>query len=135
MASEDKLGISSDQIALVCETDLFSMYGLPKIHKQDVPLPSILSMTGSAQHQLAQWLTSVIDPVFHFILPIVFPIPLLLLTKSKLLTFLHLSFLAPMVSVTFLLMFHSHKLLKSVQMLCIMASLLRLLFLLQFLLS
>ena len=39
------------------------MYGLPKIHKQDVPLRSILSMTGSAQHQLAQWLTSVIDPV------------------------------------------------------------------------
>ena len=38
------------------------MYGLPKIHKQDVPLRPILSMTGSAQHQLAQWLTSVIDP-------------------------------------------------------------------------
>ena len=29
------------------------MYGLPKIHKQDVPLRPILSMTGSAQHQLA----------------------------------------------------------------------------------
>ena len=39
------------------------MYGLPKIHKQDVPLRPILSMAGSAQHQLAQWLTSVIDPV------------------------------------------------------------------------
>ena len=39
------------------------MYDLPKIHKQDVPLPPILLMTGSAQHQLAQWLTSVIDPV------------------------------------------------------------------------
>ena len=39
------------------------MYGLPKIHKQDVPLRPILSMTGSAQHQLAQWLTSVIDSV------------------------------------------------------------------------
>ena len=39
------------------------MYGLPKIHKQDVPLRLILSMTGSAQHRLAQWLTSVIDPV------------------------------------------------------------------------
>ena len=39
------------------------MYGLPKIHKQDVPFRSILSMTGSAQHQLAQWLKSVIDPV------------------------------------------------------------------------
>ena len=39
------------------------MYGLPKIHKQDVPLRPILSMTGSAHHQLAQWLTSVIDHV------------------------------------------------------------------------
>ena len=32
------------------------MYGLPKIHKKDVPLHPILSMTGSAQHQLAKWL-------------------------------------------------------------------------------
>ena len=39
------------------------MYGLPKIHKQDVLLRPILSMTGSARHQLPQWLTSVIDPV------------------------------------------------------------------------
>ena len=30
------------------------MYDLPKIYKQDVPLRPILSMTGSAQHQLAQ---------------------------------------------------------------------------------
>ena len=33
------------------------MYGLPKIHKKDVPLRPILSMTGLAQHQLAKWLT------------------------------------------------------------------------------
>ena len=39
------------------------MYGLPKIHEKDVPLRPILSMTGSAQHQLAQWLTLVIDSV------------------------------------------------------------------------
>ena len=39
------------------------MYGLPKIHKQDVPLRPILSMTASAQHQLARRLTSVINPV------------------------------------------------------------------------
>ena len=39
------------------------MYDLRKIHKQGVPLRPILSMTGSAQHQLAQWLTSVIDLV------------------------------------------------------------------------
>ena len=41
------------------------MYGLPKIHKKDVPLRPILSMTGSAQHQLAKWLTSLLQPVFQ----------------------------------------------------------------------
>ena len=39
------------------------MYGLPKIHKQDVPLRPILSITGLAQHQLPEWLMSVIDLV------------------------------------------------------------------------
>ena len=39
------------------------MYGLPKIHKKDVPFRPILSMTGSAQHQLATWLTSILQPV------------------------------------------------------------------------
>ena len=41
------------------------MYGLPKIHKKDVPLRPILSMTGSAQHQLAKWLTSLLQPVLQ----------------------------------------------------------------------
>ena len=41
------------------------MYGLPKIHKKDVPLRPILSMTGSAQHQLAKWLTSFLQPVLQ----------------------------------------------------------------------
>ena len=40
-----------------------SMYGLTKIHKKDVTLRPILSMTGSAQHQLAKWLTSLLQPV------------------------------------------------------------------------
>ena len=39
------------------------MCGLPKIHTQDVSLRPILSMTGSAQHQLAQWLTSALNSV------------------------------------------------------------------------
>ena len=39
------------------------MYGLPKVHKKDVPLRPILSMTGSSQHQLAKWLTSLLQPV------------------------------------------------------------------------
>ena len=34
------------------------MYGLPKTHKKDVPLRPIQSMTGSAQHQLAKYLSS-----------------------------------------------------------------------------
>ena len=41
------------------------MYGLPKMHKKDVPLCPILSMTGSAQHQLAKWPTSLLDPVIQ----------------------------------------------------------------------
>ena len=41
------------------------MYGLPKIHKKDVPLRPILSMTGLAQHQLAKWLTSLLQPVLQ----------------------------------------------------------------------
>ena len=37
-------------------------YGLPKTHK-DLPLRPILSMIGSAQHSLAKWLTSILNPV------------------------------------------------------------------------
>ena len=39
------------------------MYGLPKIHKKDVRFRPILAMTGSAQHHLAKWFTSVLQPV------------------------------------------------------------------------
>ena len=38
------------------------MYGLPKTHKKDVPLRPILSMTGSAKHELAKWLTCLLQP-------------------------------------------------------------------------
>ena len=41
------------------------MHGLPKIHKKDVPLRPILSMTRSAQHQLAKWLTSLLQLVLQ----------------------------------------------------------------------
>ena len=41
------------------------MYGLPKIHKKDVPLCPILSMTGSAQHQLAKCITSLLQLVLQ----------------------------------------------------------------------
>jgi len=39
------------------------MYGLPKTHKKDAPLRPILSMTRSAQHELAKWLTCLLQPV------------------------------------------------------------------------
>ena len=48
------------------------MYGLPKTHKNDVPLSPILSMTGSVQHQLAKWLTSVFNPVLQLFLRTVY---------------------------------------------------------------
>ena len=39
------------------------MYRLPKTHKPNVLLRPILSMTGSAHHQLSKWLASLLQPV------------------------------------------------------------------------
>ena len=40
------------------------MYGLPKIHKAEpIPLRPILSLAGSAQHELARWLAEQLQPV------------------------------------------------------------------------
>ena len=39
------------------------LYGLPKTHKTDMPLRPILFMTSSAQHQLAKYLSSLLQPV------------------------------------------------------------------------
>ena len=39
------------------------LYGLPKTHKENVPMRPILSMVGSPTHKLAQWLASLLDPV------------------------------------------------------------------------
>ena len=39
------------------------MYGLPKTHKEDIPLRPILSMIGSSQHELAKWLAEILAPV------------------------------------------------------------------------
>ena len=41
------------------------MHGLLKTHKKDVPLRPILSMTGSAQHELSKWLTCLLQPVLQ----------------------------------------------------------------------
>ena len=45
------------------------------MHKKDVPLHTILLMTNSAQHQLAQWLTPIIDPVHSYTLAIICQTP------------------------------------------------------------
>ena len=39
------------------------MYGLPKTHKENVPLRPILSMIGSSQHEIAKWLSEILEPV------------------------------------------------------------------------
>ena len=39
------------------------IYGLPKIHKQDVPLRPIVSCRGSACHPLSQFLVKIINPL------------------------------------------------------------------------
>ena len=41
------------------------MYGLPKVHKQNVPLRPILAMVGSAQHATAQWLAELLQPALE----------------------------------------------------------------------
>ena len=39
------------------------LYGLPKTHKDGVPLRPILSMIDSAQHELAKFLSATLQPV------------------------------------------------------------------------
>ena len=39
------------------------LYGLPKTHKPGIPLRPILSMVGSSQHQVAQFLAELLQPV------------------------------------------------------------------------
>ena len=40
-------------------------YGVPNIHKADIPLRPILSMINSPQHELAKWLTEILQPVVN----------------------------------------------------------------------
>ena len=42
------------------------MYGLPKIHKTNVPLRPIYSMCHSVRHSLAKWLLECLNPVLEF---------------------------------------------------------------------
>ena len=41
------------------------IYGLPKIHKQNAACRPILSMIGSAQHELAKFLAALLQPVLN----------------------------------------------------------------------
>ena len=39
------------------------LYGLPKTHKDGIPLRPVLSMVGAPQYKLSKWLLSVLEPV------------------------------------------------------------------------
>ena len=39
------------------------LYSLPKIHKKDVPVRPILSMSGSPQYRVSRWLADLLQPV------------------------------------------------------------------------
>ena len=41
------------------------MYGLPKLHKDGVPLRPILSMINAPQHELTKWLAELLKPVVN----------------------------------------------------------------------
>ena len=43
------------------------LYGVPKLHKDGVPLRPILSMINSPYHETAIWLAEVLHPVVNFI--------------------------------------------------------------------
>ena len=44
-------------------TQLPQLYGLPKLHKPDIPMRPILSMSNSPQHKLAKWLAEILQPL------------------------------------------------------------------------
>ena len=60
--------ISKEAYEFICLVGLQRprMYGLPKIHKPNVPLRPILSMCHSVQHSLAKWLVECLNPVLEF---------------------------------------------------------------------
>lgn len=44
-------------------THLPRLYGLPKVHKPDIPLRPILDMYDSPYHMVAKWLVNVLKPL------------------------------------------------------------------------
>ena len=59
----NKLDVSLYERLLPTGSQRPRLYGLPKVHKTGAPLRPILAMTGAAQHKLAQWLITVLQPV------------------------------------------------------------------------
>ena len=59
------------------------IYGLPKIHKKDIPLCRILSKIGFAQHKLAKLLTNLLQLVLQLFSPTALKISSLLQQKFK----------------------------------------------------
>ena len=39
------------------------LYGLPKVHKPNVPLRPVIDMSTSAYHATAQWIAEILEPV------------------------------------------------------------------------
>lgn len=39
------------------------MYGLPQVHKENIPMRPIVSMIGFTEHELGRWLTEILTPV------------------------------------------------------------------------
>ena len=44
-------------------TSIPTLYGLPKTHKDNIPLRPILSSTGSYNHECATWLSEILTPL------------------------------------------------------------------------
>lgn len=44
-------------------SQLLRLYGLPKVHKECIPLSPMSSMVGSVQHELANYLAEFLQPV------------------------------------------------------------------------
>jgi len=59
-----KKSLSEEDYARIRPTSAATptLYGLPKIHKQDTPVRPILSCTGSFHHECAIWLTEILTP-------------------------------------------------------------------------
>ena len=62
---EDKNLLSQENYNLIRSVGSLRprLYGLPKLHKVDIPLRTILSMIRSPQHELAKYLNSLFDQV------------------------------------------------------------------------